>query len=108
MPRKRAIGKPFDQLAPRRCRCVPADLAAGKVTDARVVARRTGSRSWSIRCSSRRCFADPIYGGNRDKVFWKLIGYPGLPAFHAQRHGAVPRQAVPGRTEGRQSIDDFS
>src|SRR5712671_277427 len=25
-------------------------------------------------------FADPIYGGNRNKVAWKMIGYPGLPA----------------------------
>lgn len=25
-------------------------------------------------------FADPMYGGNRDKIGWKLIGFPGLPA----------------------------
>lgn len=25
-------------------------------------------------------FADPIYGGNRDKMGWKLIGYPGVAA----------------------------
>jgi gluconate 2-dehydrogenase gamma chain len=25
-------------------------------------------------------FADPIYGGNKDKVAWKMIGFPGLPA----------------------------
>lgn len=25
-------------------------------------------------------FADPIYGGNRDKAGWKLIGFPGVPA----------------------------
>ncbi|MEI7713958.1 MAG: gluconate 2-dehydrogenase subunit 3 family protein, partial [Rhodospirillales bacterium] len=25
-------------------------------------------------------FADPIYGGNRDKVGWKLLGFPGLPS----------------------------
>jgi gluconate 2-dehydrogenase gamma chain len=24
-------------------------------------------------------FADPVYGGNRDKVGWKLVGYPGTP-----------------------------
>jgi gluconate 2-dehydrogenase gamma chain len=23
-------------------------------------------------------FADPIYGGNRDKMAWKMIGYPGV------------------------------
>src|ERR1700677_245186 len=25
-------------------------------------------------------FADPLYGGNRDKVGWKLIGFPGAAA----------------------------
>jgi gluconate 2-dehydrogenase gamma chain len=25
-------------------------------------------------------FADPIYGGNRDKAGWRLIGFPGVPA----------------------------
>jgi gluconate 2-dehydrogenase gamma chain len=29
-------------------------------------------------------FADPLYGGNRDKVGWKLLGFPG-----AQR--SIPR-----------------
>ena len=24
-------------------------------------------------------FADPIYGGNRDKVGWRLVGFPGVP-----------------------------
>jgi gluconate 2-dehydrogenase gamma chain len=23
-----------------------------------------------------------MYGGNRDAVFWKMLGYPGLPATH--------------------------
>ncbi|HYZ16378.1 MAG TPA: gluconate 2-dehydrogenase subunit 3 family protein [Candidatus Acidoferrum sp.] len=25
-------------------------------------------------------FADPVYGGNRDKIGWKLIGFPGVAA----------------------------
>ncbi len=25
-------------------------------------------------------FADPLYGGNRDKVGWKLLGFPGIPS----------------------------
>jgi gluconate 2-dehydrogenase gamma chain len=29
-------------------------------------------------------FADPIYGGNRDKVAWRLIGFPGAIAIHSQ------------------------
>ena len=28
-------------------------------------------------------FADPIYGGNRDKAGWKMVGYPGLPAVYS-------------------------
>jgi gluconate 2-dehydrogenase gamma chain len=29
-------------------------------------------------------FADPIYGGNRDKAAWKMVGYPGLPATYRE------------------------
>jgi gluconate 2-dehydrogenase gamma chain len=29
-------------------------------------------------------FSDPIYGGNRDKAGWKMIGFPGVIATHAQ------------------------
>jgi gluconate 2-dehydrogenase gamma chain len=27
-------------------------------------------------------FSDPMYGGNRDKVAWKMLGFPGLPAIY--------------------------
>ena len=29
-------------------------------------------------------FSDPIYGGNRDKAGWKLIGFPGAIAVHRE------------------------
>lgn len=29
-------------------------------------------------------FSDPIYGGNKDKVVWKAIGFPGVVAVHAE------------------------
>jgi len=35
-------------------------------------------------------FSDPKYGGNRDKVGWKLVGFPGVHASYAndiERHG---------------------
>jgi gluconate 2-dehydrogenase gamma chain len=28
-------------------------------------------------------FADPIYGGNKDKAGWKMIGFPGVMANNA-------------------------
>jgi len=37
-------------------------------------------------------FSDPIYGGNRDKIGWKLVGFPGVHASYAndiERHGVV-------------------
>jgi gluconate 2-dehydrogenase gamma chain len=52
-------------------------------------------------------FADPIYGGNRGKAVWKMIGYPGLPAtyrndvvtFRGKRH---PKSDSP------KSMEDFA
>ena len=29
-------------------------------------------------------FADPLYGGNRDKVAWKMIGFPGVIAIYSE------------------------
>ena len=29
-------------------------------------------------------FADPIYGGNRDKIGWKLVGFPGVAAVYSE------------------------
>lgn len=53
------------------------------------------------------CFADPIYGGNRDKVFWKMIGFPGLPAFHAEHVVQYRGKPFPGAADPK-SIQDFS
>ncbi len=37
-------------------------------------------------------FADPVYGGNRDMVGWKLIGFPGAQMSYA---GWITRYGVP-------------
>ena len=42
-------------------------------------------------------FADPIYGGNRDKIGWKLVGFPGVAAVYSDfidKHN-VPYNAEP-------------
>jgi gluconate 2-dehydrogenase gamma chain len=42
-------------------------------------------------------FADPVYGGNRDKIGWKLVGFPGVAAVYTQlveKHG-VPYEVQP-------------
>jgi gluconate 2-dehydrogenase gamma chain len=42
-------------------------------------------------------FADPIYGGNRDKVGWKLLGFPGVSsaAYNAHLDNPEPYRAEP-------------
>jgi gluconate 2-dehydrogenase gamma chain len=53
------------------------------------------------------CFADPIYGGNQDKVFWKMIGYPGLPAVNGLNMIKYRGKPFPGARHPK-SIQDFS
>jgi gluconate 2-dehydrogenase gamma chain len=50
-------------------------------------------------------FADPIYGGNRDKIAWKMIGFPGLPAVYADKIDAYRDKRYVAEP---QSIVDFS
>jgi gluconate 2-dehydrogenase gamma chain len=50
-------------------------------------------------------FSDPIYGGNRDKVAWKMLGFPGLPATYADKIDAYRDKRY---VADPQSIADFS
>jgi gluconate 2-dehydrogenase gamma chain len=50
-------------------------------------------------------FSDPMYGGNRDKVSWKMLGYPGLPATYADKAEAYRGKKL---DLPPQSIADFS
>ena len=43
-------------------------------------------------------FSDPIYGGNRNKAGWKLIGFPGAIAVHRENIEKYKRQEVPRRS----------
>src|SRR5438309_1210176 len=54
-------------------------------------------------------FADPLYGGDRDMVGWKLIGFPGARYDYrdfVSRHGQpypLPPVAIGGRPEWNRS-----
>ena len=52
------------------------------------------------------CFSDPTHGGNRDKVFWRMIGYPGLPAVHGINMVQYRGKPFPGAARPL-SMDDF-
>jgi gluconate 2-dehydrogenase gamma chain len=50
-------------------------------------------------------FADPIYGGNRNKASWRMVGYPGLPASYGAKAEAYRGKKL---DIAPQSIADFS
>jgi gluconate 2-dehydrogenase gamma chain len=78
----RLHGSSFDQLPASSAEAILKDIDAGRLSD-----ERLPLASWFNELIyplfTEGCFADPVYGGNRDAVFWKMLGYPGLPATHS-------------------------
>ncbi len=102
----RKYGKSFDQLSPADANTFLQDLQANKYTDPRVPLA-----SWFNELVyplfAQACFADPMYGGNNNKTFWKLVGYPGLPATHTLDMVQYRGKPYPGARDPK-SIVDFS
>ncbi|MDQ8727591.1 gluconate 2-dehydrogenase subunit 3 family protein [Bradyrhizobium sp. LHD-71] len=99
-------GKSFSELAASDADRFLYEIAGSKVTDERVPLS-----SWFNELVyplfEQACFADPIYGGNAGKVFWKAIGYPGLPAVHSQDMIDFRGKPFPGAADPK-SIADFA
>jgi len=99
-------GKPFDEIASANANTFLKDLAAGKVSDSRLsLAEWFNELVYPM--FTQACFADPIYLGNRGKVFWKMIGYPGLPATNTVNMVQYRGRPFPGAKDPK-SIADFS
>lgn len=56
-----------------------------------------------LRNTEEGFFADPMYGGNRDKIGWKLIGFPGVAA--SSYHEQIDKHDVPYRAEPVSILD---
>jgi gluconate 2-dehydrogenase gamma chain len=69
--------KPFDGLSPETREQLLKDLQAGKIALPNGVPAKTYFAQL-LQMFYEAMFADPIYGGNRDKMAWKMIGYPGV------------------------------
>lgn len=100
------LGKGFDELSEAEANAFLTDVAGGKYDDPRVpLAEWFNELVYPL--FTQACFADPLYGGNRGKAFWKLIGYPGLPAFHTKNIVEFRGKPFPGAADPK-SIQDFS
>jgi gluconate 2-dehydrogenase gamma chain len=102
----RRFHRGFDKLTAEEREQFLQDVAGGKVAEGPLdLAAWFNGLVYPL--FERGAFADPIYGGNRDKAAWRMIGYPGLPAIYSQdvvryRGKPHPRSAKP------QSIQDLS
>jgi gluconate 2-dehydrogenase gamma chain len=78
---RKVHGKDFHRLAPKEREDALKAVEAGKAELGDFDGRQFFDALLTLVMEG--FFADPIYGGNRDKVAWKMIGYPGLPALYA-------------------------
>jgi gluconate 2-dehydrogenase gamma chain len=80
---RKTYGKTFDAISDEQREEVLVALSGGKLAFADGLPTRD---FWSILYQTvmQGMFSDPIYGGNRDKAGWKLIGFPGAIAVYRE------------------------
>ena len=80
---RKTYGKLFDRLDEKQREEVLVALSTGKVTfDNGPPARAFWTTVYQTVIEGM--FSDPIYGGNRNKAGWRLIGFPGAIAVHRE------------------------
>jgi gluconate 2-dehydrogenase gamma chain len=80
--------KAFDQLQPERQEEILKSLESGAIDLPSLSSKLFFDLLW--RNTEEGFFADPIYGGNRGKVGWKLLGFPGIPSGAYKDHLGNP------------------
>ena len=105
-----ALGKPFEKFAAKEQDEVLKNLEDGKLALESVPSRFFFNML--LESTIEGFFSDPIYGGNRGKAGWRLVGFPGVAAAyttHVDKHG-VPYNAEPvsivDMLEGRVAADE--
>jgi gluconate 2-dehydrogenase gamma chain len=100
---RKTYGHDFDRLdPPKRVEALKA-MEEGKADFGDFSSRAFFARLLAL--TMEGFFSDPIYGGNRDKVSWKMLGFPGLPATYANLIDAYRDKRY---VVEPQSIADFS
>ena len=96
-------GKTFDRLSPSDRVAVLTAMETGQAQFDGLEAKPFFEAL--LQSAMEGFFADPMYGGNRDKISWRMLGYPGLPATWGAKAEALRGKKV---TIEPQSIADFS
>ena len=99
----KTYGREFDRLSPVDRTATLAAMEQGRAEFEGLEAKPFFEAL--LQSAMEGFFADPIYGGNKNKVSWRMIGYPGLPATWAGK--ALEYRGKKVSIEP-QSIGDFS
>jgi len=70
--------RPFAQISPDRQLRLLQQLEKDEIRLPSLSSKFFFDMLW--RNTEEGFFSDPLYGGNRDKVGWKLLGFPGVPS----------------------------
>ncbi|MBI3373132.1 MAG: gluconate 2-dehydrogenase subunit 3 family protein [Betaproteobacteria bacterium] len=103
---RRTHGKTFDRLPAPEREAVLQAVSTGKA-NAPDVDLSAWFNGLFYPLFTQGGFADPIYGGNRGKAAWKMIGYPGLPAVY-NRDIVIFRGKRHPKSDAPKSIQDLS
>ena len=101
--RKTYGGKDFDRLSPADRVTALKAMEDGKAVFENFDAKAFFGQLHSITMAG--FFSDPVYGGNRGKIGWKVLGFPGLPATYSDKIDAYRNRRYVAEP---QSIADFS
>ena len=80
---RKTYGKPFDRLDEKQREEVLLGLSSAKISFENGPPVRV---FWATvyQTVMEGMFADPIYGGNRNKAGWRMLGFPGVIAVHRE------------------------
>jgi len=79
---RKTLQKEFDRLAAEQQIKVLQDMEQGRAALDGVPAQEFFNLL--LATTMQGFFADPVYGGNRDKVAWKMVGFPGVIAIYSE------------------------
>jgi gluconate 2-dehydrogenase gamma chain len=101
---QKTYGKPFDRVSAPQREEVLAGLAGAQIKfDSGLPVRPFWTTVYQTVMEGM--FADPIYGGNRNKAGWKLIGFPGVLALYHEDVAKYRDKELPNEIV---SIEDLS
>jgi gluconate 2-dehydrogenase gamma chain len=96
---RKTYSKTFDHLDAKQREEVLVGLSTAKITfDSGLPARTFWGTVYQTVMEGM--FADPIYGGNRDKAAWKMLGFPGAIAVNRENIGRYRDKVFPHEPVG--------